>query len=65
MPGTASPVPRLADNRVTIELSGDGTWTRVSVTEDNHATARELDQANGGWRLALHGLKSLLEGIRA
>jgi uncharacterized protein YndB with AHSA1/START domain len=56
---------RRADNRVTIELSDDGPHTRVSVTEENHLTSRELDHSTGGWRLALHGLKALVEGTRA
>ena len=57
--------PGLAQSRppqlVTIELSDEGSGTRVSVTEDNQMTARELAHAEGGWRLALNGLKSLLE----
>ena len=54
-----------ADDRVTLKLSDDGPYTRVSVTEDHHATSRELDHSTGGWRLALHGLKALVEGTRA
>jgi uncharacterized protein YndB with AHSA1/START domain len=50
--------------RVTIELSADGSKTRVSVTEDNNVSPPELAHSEGGWRLALHNLKALLEGSR-
>ena len=48
--------------RVTIELSDEGTHTRVSVTERDNTTERELAHSEGGWRLALGNLKALLEG---
>ena len=48
--------------RVTIELSDEGTHTRLSVTERDNTTERELAHSEGGWRLALGNLKALLEG---
>ena len=48
--------------RVTIELSDDGTQTRISVTERDNTTERELAHSEGGWRLALGTMKALLEG---
>lgn len=53
-------IPRLT-HRVTIDLSDRGTGTEVTLSEDNHATGRELDHANGAWRLVLNVMKSLLE----
>ena len=52
-------------HRVTITLSEEGTQTRISIVQDNNVTARELEHAEGGWRLTLNGLKALLEGTRA
>jgi len=48
--------------RVTIELSDEGTHTCLSVTERDNTTERELAHSEGGWRLALGNLKALLEG---
>jgi len=48
--------------RVTIELSDEGPQTRVSVTERDNKTERELAHSEGGWRLALSNMKALLEG---
>ena len=62
-PSGASDSPRHY-HRVTIKLSDDGTRTRISVVQDNNTTARELEHSAGGWRLALHNLKALLEGAR-
>ena len=50
------------NHRVTIELSGEGPQTHLSVTEHGNATERELAHSEGGWRLALANLKALLEG---
>ena len=52
----------LTYQRVTIELSDEGTHTRLSVTERDNTTERELAHSEGGWRLALGNLKALLEG---
>ena len=48
--------------RVTIELSDEGTQTHISVTQRDNTTERELAHSEGGWRLALGNLKALLEG---
>jgi len=48
--------------RVTIELGDEGPQTRVSVTERDNKTERELAHSEGGWRLALGNMKALLEG---
>jgi hypothetical protein len=49
-------------HRVTIELSDEGTQTRLSVTELGNTSERELAHSEGGWRLALGNMKALLEG---
>jgi uncharacterized protein YndB with AHSA1/START domain len=58
--------PHRADNRhrVTIELTDEGTATRVSVVQDNNLTKAALAHAEGGWRLALNNLKALVENAR-
>jgi uncharacterized protein YndB with AHSA1/START domain len=48
--------------RVTIELSGEGAETTLSVTERNNMNKRELEHSEGSWRMVLHGMKALLEG---
>ena len=48
--------------RVTIELSDEGTQTKLSVTERNNMNPRELEHSEGSWRMVLHGMKALLEG---
>jgi len=58
----ASP-PKL-HHRVTIKLSDEGRQTRISVTEDNNFSKRELVHAEGSWRMILRNLKGLLEGSR-
>jgi hypothetical protein len=55
-----NPLSRAA-HHVTIELSDEDGGTRISLTEDGHATERELAHAEGGWRLMLHNVKSQLE----
>ena len=51
-------------HRVTIELTDEGTATRVSVRQDNNLTKAALAHAEGGWRLALNNLKALVESAR-
>ena len=48
--------------RVTIELSDERAQTRLSVTERDDRSEREVAHSQGGWRLALGNLKALLEG---
>jgi len=60
-PAGASRAP-VTYQRVTIELSHEGAQTRLSVTERDNTTERELAHSEGGWRLAFGNLKALLEG---
>lgn len=46
---------------VTIELSGDGNRTRVSLTQDNNATAEVRDHSTKNWEMMLAGLKKHVE----
>ena len=50
------------NQRVTIELRDEGLRTHLSVTEQGNKNKRELEHSEGGWRMALHGMKALLEG---
>jgi uncharacterized protein YndB with AHSA1/START domain len=52
------------DHRVTIELTDEGAWTRISVTEQGNTFERERAHSEGGWRLALANMKALLEGAQ-
>lgn len=56
------PLARNNHHRVRIELSDEGTSTRVSVVQDNNLTRAALAHAEGGWRLALSNLKAIVEG---
>jgi uncharacterized protein YndB with AHSA1/START domain len=56
------PLVRNNRHRVTIELSEEGTATRVSVVQDRNLTRAALAHAEGGWRLALSNLKAIVEG---
>src|SRR5438105_10185846 len=59
---SAAPQPPERYQRVTIELSGDGAHTDVSVTEQNNTTQKEFEHSEGSWRMVLNGMKALLEG---
>lgn len=50
-----------ARHRVTIELSDDGSGTRVAVSEDGHRRDVDLLHGVGAWRLVLANLKYQLE----
>ena len=61
-----SPLAGLPDkpenyHTVTIELSGDGSQTKVSLSQDNNPTAEEREHSEQNWRMMLDGLKKLLE----
>jgi len=61
-----SPLSGLADapenyHRVTIELSDEGTHTRVALAQDNNATEQARDESEKNWAMMLAGLKKLLE----
>ena len=46
---------------VTIELSGDGGQTTVTLSQDNNATEEAREHSEKNWRMMLEGLKKLLE----
>jgi uncharacterized protein YndB with AHSA1/START domain len=46
---------------VTFELSGDGTQTLISLSQDNNATEEAREHSEGNWRMMLTNLKKLLE----
>jgi uncharacterized protein YndB with AHSA1/START domain len=46
---------------VTIELSGAGQQTRVSLSQDNNATEQAREHSEKNWHMMLEGLKKLLE----
>ena len=48
-------------HRVTIELTDEGTATRVSVIQDNNLSVAAQAHAEGGWRLSLNNFKVLVE----
>ena len=57
-------VPDRPENyhNVTIELSGKGKQTRVALTQDNNATARDREHSEENWKTMLDGLKRYVEG---
>jgi len=48
-------------HRVTIELADERGGTRITAAQDDNATLDAHAHAEGGWRLALHNLKHLVE----
>src|SRR6185503_4981655 len=46
---------------VTIELSGAGPRTRVSLSQDNNATEEAREHSEENWKMMLANLKKLLE----
>ena len=46
---------------VTIELSGAGQQTHVSLAQDNNATEQDREHSEEIWQMMLEGLKKLLE----
>ena len=46
---------------VTIELSGQGQPTRVSLSQDNNPTEQAREHSENNWQMVLEGLKRLLE----
>jgi uncharacterized protein YndB with AHSA1/START domain len=46
---------------VTIELSGEGRQTNVSLSQDNNATEQDREHSEKNWQMMLEGLKKLLE----
>jgi hypothetical protein len=58
-----SGVPDTPENyhTVTIELSGEGEYTRVSLSQDNNPTGQARDHSQKNWEMMLSGLKQVLE----
>jgi uncharacterized protein YndB with AHSA1/START domain len=61
-----SPLSGLPDkpesyHTVTIQLSGDGNQTRVSLTQDNNPTEQARDHSEKNWEMMLGGLKKFVE----
>lgn len=46
---------------VTIELSGEGPQTNVSLSQDNNATDQAREHSEKNWQVMLEGLRKLLE----
>ena len=46
---------------VTVELSGAGGQTHVSLAQDNNASEEAREHSEQNWRMMLEGLKKLLE----
>lgn len=46
---------------VTIELSGDGRQTTISLSQDNNATEAAREHSEKNWKMMFDGLKKLLE----
>jgi uncharacterized protein YndB with AHSA1/START domain len=47
---------------VTYELEPAGGTTRLTITQDNNATAEEAAHSEQNWHMVLDGIKKLLEG---
>jgi uncharacterized protein YndB with AHSA1/START domain len=61
-----SPLSGLPDEQanyhtVTIDLSGDGSQTHVSLTQDNNPTEREREHSERNWNMMLGALKKHVE----
>jgi uncharacterized protein YndB with AHSA1/START domain len=58
-----SGLPDAPENRhtVTIELSGEGGRTHVSLAQDNNKTTEERDHSMKNWSTMLDGLKKAVE----
>lgn len=47
---------------VTIELSGEGNQTHVSLSQDKNSTEEERDHSQKNWEMMLTAMKEFLEG---
>lgn len=61
-----SPLSGLPDKRenyhmVTIDLTGEGLKTSVTLSQDNNATADAREHSENNWRVMLEGLKRVVE----
>lgn len=59
-----SGLPEVPENfhTVTIELSGDGPQTKVSLSQDNNPTQEAREHSENNWNMMLDGLKKYLAG---
>ena len=62
-----SPLAGLPDkpenyHKVTIELSPNGSTTKVSLSQDNNPTDEEREHSEQNWNMMLEGMKKLLSG---
>jgi hypothetical protein len=48
-------------NTVTIQLSGEGKNSTVSLSQDNNETEEAREHSEKNWQMMLEGLKKLLE----
>ncbi len=58
-----SGVPDIPENyhTVTVELSGNGNQTHVSLSQDKNASEEERAESEKNWGMMLAGLKKLVE----
>ncbi len=58
-----SGVPDKPENyhTVTVELSGEGNRTRVSLAQDNNSTEQEREHSEKNWEMMLTALKKFVE----
>jgi uncharacterized protein YndB with AHSA1/START domain len=62
-----SPLAGLPDkpenyHTVTVQLSPEGTQTRVTLSQDNNADEKEREHSEKNWTMMLGGLKKFVEG---
>jgi uncharacterized protein YndB with AHSA1/START domain len=65
-----SPLSGLPDkpenyHTITIELSGQGEQTSVTLSQDNNATEEDRQHSEENWKTMLDGLKKYVEGARS
>ena len=55
--------PDIPENYKTVryELSGEGSATRLTISQDNNDTQEEADHSTHNWEMVLAGIKKLLE----
>ena len=56
-------LPDIPENYKTVryELSPEGAGTRLSLIQDNNASAEEANHSGENWKMVLSGIKKLLE----
>ena len=55
--------PDIPENYKTIryEISGEGSSTRLTISQDNNDTQEEADHSTQNWEMVLAGIKKILE----